>query len=201
MLPQDDLDRIDEFISRSVFGQQVYQDWGFDARVGSGKGMIALFSGPPGTGKTMLAGLIASALGLSIYQIDLSQVISKWLGETEKQLARAFDLAERAHAVLLFDEADALLAKRTEVQTSNDRYGNLAVNDLLQRLEQYSGVAILTTNKEAALDEALRRRLTLHLRLDCRRRKSESACGARCCRHRPHGAGTSTLRSWPGRTR
>src|SRR6185436_1682429 len=130
------------------------------------KGMIALFSGPPGTGKTMLAGLIAKELDLDMYQVDLAQVVSKWVGETEKQLAKVFDQAERAHAVLLFDEADSLFAKRTEVKSSNDRYGNLAVNYLLQRLEAYSGVAILTTNKEAALDEALRRRLSLHLHLD-----------------------------------
>jgi SpoVK/Ycf46/Vps4 family AAA+-type ATPase len=148
------------------YSNRVYEEWGFGRRVGYGKGMIALFSGPPGTGKTMLAGLIAKELDLDIYQVDLAQVVSKWVGETEKQLARVFDQAERAHAVLLFDEADSLFAKRTEVKTSNDRYGNLAVNYLLQRLEAYSGVAILTTNKEAALDEALRRRLSLHLHLD-----------------------------------
>jgi SpoVK/Ycf46/Vps4 family AAA+-type ATPase len=128
--------------------------------------MIALFSGPPGTGKTMMAGLIAKSLDLDVYQVDLAQIVSKWVGETEKQLAKVFDAAERAHAVLLFDEADSLFAKRTEVKSSNDRYGNLAVNYLLQRLEQYSGIAILTTNKDAALDEALQRRLSLHLHLD-----------------------------------
>jgi DNA polymerase III delta prime subunit len=166
VLPDDDLDRVREFISRSKFAHRVYEEWGFGGRIGYGKGMIALFSGPPGTGKTMLAGLIAIELDLDIYQVDLAQVVSKWVGETEKQLARVFDQAERAHAVLLFDEADSLFAKRTEVKTSNDRYGNLAVNYLLQRLESYTGVAILTTNKEAALDEALRRRLSLHLHLD-----------------------------------
>jgi SpoVK/Ycf46/Vps4 family AAA+-type ATPase len=122
--------------------------------------MIALFSGPPGTGKTMLAGIIAKELDLDVYQVDLAQVVSKWVGETEKQLGRVFDQAERAHAVLLFDEADSLFAKRTEVKSSNDRYGNLAVNYLLQRLEAYSGVVVMTTNKEASLDEALQRRLT-----------------------------------------
>jgi SpoVK/Ycf46/Vps4 family AAA+-type ATPase len=143
----------------------VFNDWGYGDRIGYGKGMIALFSGPPGTGKTMLAGLIAKALDLDIYQVDLATIVSKWVGETEKQLSKVFDSAERAHAVLLFDEADSLFAKRTEVKSSNDRYGNLAVNYLLQRLEQYTGVAILTTNKDAALDEALQRRLSLHLHL------------------------------------
>lgn len=166
VLPDEDTARIREFIGRSKFAYRVYSDWGFGQRVGYGKGMIALFSGPPGTGKTMLAGLIAQALDLDVYQVDLAQVVSKWVGETEKQLAKVFDAAERAHAVLLFDEADSLFAKRTEVKTSNDRYGNLAVNYLLQRLEQYSGVVVMTTNKEASLDEALQRRLTLHLHME-----------------------------------
>lgn len=166
VLPDEDTARIREFIGRSKYAYMVYSDWGFGQRVGYGKGMIALFSGPPGTGKTMLAGLIAQALDLDVYQVDLAQVVSKWVGETEKQLAKVFDAAERAHAVLLFDEADSLFAKRTEVKTSNDRYGNLAVNYLLQRLEQYSGVVVMTTNKEASLDEALQRRLTLHLHLE-----------------------------------
>lgn len=165
VLPPEDMDRVREFISRSKHANQVYGEWDFGKRIGYGKGMIALFSGPPGTGKTMLAGIIAQELDLDVYQVDLAQVVSKWVGETEKQLARVFDQAERAHAVLLFDEADSLFAKRTEVKTSNDRYGNLAVNYLLQRLEHYSGVVIMTTNKEAALDEALQRRLTLHLHL------------------------------------
>jgi SpoVK/Ycf46/Vps4 family AAA+-type ATPase len=166
VLPQEDMDRVHEFIARKRFSDRVYNDWGYGQRIGYGKGLIALFSGPPGTGKTMLAGLIASALDLDMYQVDLAQVVSKWVGETEKQLGKVFDQAERAHAVLLFDEADSLFAKRTEVKSSNDRYGNMAVNYLLQRLEQYTGVAVLTTNKDASLDEALQRRLTLHLFLD-----------------------------------
>ncbi|HMU39107.1 MAG TPA: AAA family ATPase [Pseudomonadota bacterium] len=166
VLPDEDMLRIKEFIGRSKYAYRVYSDWGFGMRVGYGKGMIALFSGPPGTGKTMLAGLIAQELDLDVYQVDLAQVVSKWVGETEKQLAKVFDAAERAHAVLLFDEADSLFAKRTEVKTSNDRYGNLAVNYLLQRLEQYTGVVVMTTNKEASLDEALQRRLTLHLHME-----------------------------------
>jgi MoxR-like ATPase len=166
VLSEEANDRVAEFISRGLYADRVYNEWGFAKRLGYGKGMIALLSGPPGTGKTMLACLIANALGLDLYQIDLSQVVSRWVGETEKQLARTFDQATRAHAVLLFDEADALFSRRTDVKTSNDRYGNLSVNYLLQRVEQYEGVVILTTNKEAALDEALRRRLSLHLHLE-----------------------------------
>jgi len=166
VLPQQDMDRVEEFISRKKFDQVVYGTWGFGERIGYGKGLIALFSGPPGTGKTMLASLIAQALDLDLYQVDIAQVVSKWVGETEKHLGKVFDQAERAHAVLLFDEADSLFAKRTEVKGANDRYGNMAVNYLLQRLEQYTGVAVLTTNRDSALDEALQRRLTLHLRLE-----------------------------------
>ncbi|MGE0396228.1 MAG: ATP-binding protein, partial [Kofleriaceae bacterium] len=166
VLPKDELERINEFISRKKYYDVVYEQWGYGKRVGYGKGLIGLFSGPPGTGKTMLAGLIAQALDLDLYQVDLGQVVSKWVGETEKQLGKVFDQAERAHAVLLFDEADSMFAKRTEVKTSNDRYANMAVNYLLQRLERYTGVAVLTTNKDASLDDALQRRLTLHLRLE-----------------------------------
>ena len=166
VLAPDDRGRVEEFIARRVFAPKVYGEWGFGRRVERGRGSIALFSGPPGTGKTMLAGLIAKGLGLDLYQVDLSQIQSRYVGETEKSLGKVFDLAERAHAVLLFDEADSLLSKRTDVETSNDRYANAHVNYLLQRLEAYSGVVVMTTNKDAALDDALQRRLTLHLRLD-----------------------------------
>lgn len=166
VLPPDGRGRVEEFIARRAFAHKVYGEWGFGDRLERGRGSIALFSGPPGTGKTMLAGLIAKGLGLDLYQVDLSQIQSRWIGETEKQLGRVFDLAERAHAVLLFDEADSLLSRRTDVETSNDRYANANVNYLLQRLEQYTGIVVLTTNKDAALDDALQRRLTLHLRLD-----------------------------------
>jgi ATPase family protein associated with various cellular activities (AAA)/winged helix domain-containing protein len=165
VLPEDQRVRVRELIDRHRLADQVYRQWGLGARVGYGKGVIALFSGPPGTGKTMLAGLVAAELELDLYKVDLSKVVSKWVGETEKELGRLFDLAARAHAVLLFDEADALLGARTKVESSNDRYGNLAVNYLLQRLEDYEGVAILTTNHAASLDAAVQRRLTLHLRL------------------------------------
>ena len=166
ILPPDAEARVRELIARKRYEDQVYRQWGLDRRIGYGKGIIGLFSGPPGTGKTLLAGLIAEELGFELYQVDLSQIFSRWVGETEKALAKVFDQAERAHAVLLFDEADALFAKRTEVEDSHDRYANVAVNFLLQRLERYSGVALLTTNKDAYLDEALKRRLSLHLHLE-----------------------------------
>ncbi len=166
VLPDVTTARVREFIHRKMFEDRVYNDWGFASQVQYGRGLVALFSGSPGTGKTLLAGLIANELGLEMYQVDLSQIFSRWVGETEKSLGRLFDQAERAHAVLLFDEADALFAKRTEVTDSRDRYANVTVNYLLQRLEQYSGVAVLTTNKDAYLDDALRRRLSLQLRIE-----------------------------------
>jgi AAA+ superfamily predicted ATPase len=166
VLPDDQLERVHQLIERRRHSERVFGDWGLGRRVSRGRGVIGLFSGPPGTGKTMLAEVIAGDLGLELYKVDLSQVVSKWVGETEKQLARIFELAERAHVVLLFDEADALLARRTQVQGANDRYGNLAVNYLLQRFEDYEGVVILTTNAASSLDRAVARRLTCHLRLD-----------------------------------
>jgi SpoVK/Ycf46/Vps4 family AAA+-type ATPase len=132
--------------------------------VNRGLGVSALFSGPPGTGKTMVAGLVARELQLELFQVDLSRVVSKFIGETEKQLAQLFDAAEAGRAILLFDEADALFGKRTEVKSSNDRYANLETNYLLQRLESFTGICLMTTNHEANLDPAFQRRLALHLR-------------------------------------
>lgn len=144
--------------------RRVYEDWGFADKVGKGLGVAALFSGPPGTGKTMVASLIAKELGLELYQVDLSRIMSKWIGETEKNLAGLFDAAEAGCAVLLFDEADALFGKRTDVKTSNDRHANLETNYLLQRLESFTGTCLLTTNHESNMDPAFQRRLSLHLR-------------------------------------
>jgi SpoVK/Ycf46/Vps4 family AAA+-type ATPase len=113
----------------------------------------------------MVAGLIARELGLDLYQVDLSKVVSKFIGETEKQLAALFDAAEHGQAILLFDEADSLFGKRTEVRSSNDRYANLETNYLLQRLESFDGICLLTTNHETSIDEAFMRRLSLHVRV------------------------------------
>jgi len=163
VLPAEQRDAIDELIVRVLRRRTVYETWGLGSHVGRGLGVAALFSGPPGTGKTMAAGLIAKELETDIYQVDMSKVSSKWIGETEKNLAALFDAAEAGHAILLFDEADSLFGKRTEVRSSNDRHANQETNFLLQRLEAFRGVCILTTNNDAGIDEAFRRRLSLHV--------------------------------------
>ncbi len=137
----------------------VYECWGFAARSERGLGISALFSGPSGTGKTLAAEVLANVLDLDLYRIDLSQVVSKYIGETEKNLRRVFDAAEDGGAVLLFDEADALFGKRSEVKESHDRYANIEISYLLQRMEAYRGLAILTTNMKDALDPAFLRRI------------------------------------------
>jgi predicted nucleic acid-binding protein len=138
---------------------KVYEDWGFSKKSRRGLGVSALFAGDSGTGKTMAAEVIAGALALDLYRIDLSAVVSKYIGETEKNLKHVFDAAEEGGALLLFDEADALFGKRSEVKDSHDRYANIEVGYLLQRMEAYRGLAILTTNLKSALDKAFRRRL------------------------------------------
>ncbi|WP_346098906.1 ATP-binding protein [Streptomyces olivaceiscleroticus] len=137
----------------------VYQDWGFAKSLRSGLGVTALFAGGSGTGKTLAAEVMAKELGLDLFIIDLSQVVSKYIGETEKNLSRVFDAAERGGALLLFDEADALFGKRSEVKDSHDRYANLEVSYLLMRMEAYRGLAVLTTNMKKALDSAFMRRI------------------------------------------
>jgi hypothetical protein len=139
---------------------------GWDKKLPYGRGVSAILAGPPGTGKTMAAQLLAGELGYELYRIDLSQVVDKFIGETEKNIARLFDEAEGSHAILFFDEADALFAKRTEVRSSNDRYANLEVNYLLQRMESYAGTTLLATNLEHGLDEALRRRVRFTVQLE-----------------------------------
>jgi hypothetical protein len=137
----------------------VYESWGFAARSDRGLGISALFAGPSGTGKTMAAEVLANELRLDLYHIDLSAVVSKYIGETEKNLRRVFDAAEEGGAILLFDEADALFGRRSEVKDSHDRFANIEVSYLLQRMEAYRGLAILTTNMKGALDPAFLRRL------------------------------------------
>jgi len=163
VLAPDILDQVKMVTARVRHAHLVLEGWGFAAKLPKGQGVAALFSGPPGTGKTMVAGLIARELDLELYQVDLSKVVSKWVGETEKQLAKIFEAAEAGHALLLFDEADALFAKRTDVKSATDRYANLEVNYLLQRIESFGGVSILTTNLEASIDPALRRRLAANI--------------------------------------
>jgi hypothetical protein len=138
---------------------QVYETWGFSALGRRGLGVSALFTGDSGTGKTMAAEVLAHELDLDLYRIDLSAVVSKYIGETEKNLRQVFDAAEEGGSILLFDEADALFAKRGEVKDSHDRYANMEVAYLLQRMESYQGLAILTTNLKSSLDRAFTRRL------------------------------------------
>lgn len=138
---------------------KVYKEWGFDEKSTRGFGITALFSGASGTGKTMASEVLANELQLDLYRIDLSQVINKYIGETEKNLKRIFDAADAGGAILLFDEADALFGKRSEVKDSHDRYSNIEVSYLLQRMETYRGLAILTTNMKNALDTAFLRRI------------------------------------------
>jgi AAA+ superfamily predicted ATPase len=164
VLPEDSLAQLREICSRVAHAGLVLGEWGFDRKLSLGKGVSALFSGPSGTGKTMAAEIIANELGLDLYRIDLAGVVSKYIGETEKNLDRVFSAAEDTNAILFFDEADALFGKRSEVRDSHDRYANIEISYLLQKMEAYQGLAILATNLRQNLDEAFLRRLafTIH---------------------------------------
>jgi len=159
VLPDDASQQLREIAAQVAHRPQVYEGWGFGAKLSRGRGISALFSGPSGTGKTMAAEILAEHLALDLYRIDLASVVSKYIGETEKNLKSVFDAAEQSGAILFFDEADALFGKRTEVKDSHDRYANIEVNYLLQRMEDYRGLAILSTNRKSALDRAFLRRL------------------------------------------
>jgi SpoVK/Ycf46/Vps4 family AAA+-type ATPase len=159
VLPQPQVETLRQITSHVRQRSVVNTRWGFAERYSRGLGATALFAGSSGTGKTMAAEVIAADLELDLYQIDLASVVSKYIGETEKNLRRIFDAAEESGAVLLFDEADALFGKRSEVRDSHDRYANIEVSYLLQRMEAYDGLAILTTNMKQALDDAFLRRI------------------------------------------
>jgi SpoVK/Ycf46/Vps4 family AAA+-type ATPase len=159
VLPADRLEQLREIINYMKYRALVYHEWGFERKLAMGRGMNVLFSGPSGTGKTMAAEIIAAELGLDLYRIDLSTVVSKYIGETEKNLSRIFAEAESSNAILFFDEADALFGRRTEVRDSHDRYANLEVSYLLQKMEEYEGVVILATNLRKNMDEAFVRRM------------------------------------------
>jgi hypothetical protein len=160
ILPPDRVQVLHEICSRIRFAHVINESWGFNHRVAAAPGVTALFAGDSGTGKTLAAEVIAQDLGLLLYKIDLSAVVSKYIGETEKNLSVIFDEAHQSNAVLFFDEADALFGKRSEVKDAHDRYANLEVAYLLQQLEIYEGVAILATNLRQNLDEAFTRRLS-----------------------------------------
>lgn len=159
ILPETQKQILRDIVSHSRQRFQVYETWGFSNKSTFGQGISALFYGPSGTGKTMAASVVAHELQLDLYRIDLSQVINKYIGETEKNLARVFDAAEDSGAILLFDEADSLFAKRTEVKNSYDRNANMETSYLLQRMESYSGIAVLTTNLKKEIDTAFMRRI------------------------------------------
>ena len=159
VLPEGELRLLRQIADQVGQRGKVYDDWGFRRKMNRGLGISALFAGESGTGKTMAAEVIANDLRLNLYRIDLSAVVSKYIGETEKNLRRLFDAAEDGGAILFFDEADALFGKRSEVKDSHDRYANIEINYLLQRMEAYRGLAILATNMKSALDTAFMRRL------------------------------------------
>lgn len=159
VLPQDQLRQLQEMAAQVKYRKVVMKDWGFEKKLSLGKGLNALFSGPSGTGKTMAAEVISNELGLDLYKIDLSAVVSKYIGETEKNLNRIFNEAEHSNAILFFDEADALLGKRSEVKDAHDRYANIEIAYLLQKMEEYEGITILASNLRKNIDEAFTRRI------------------------------------------
>jgi SpoVK/Ycf46/Vps4 family AAA+-type ATPase len=164
VLPPGALVALRELCDRIVHRDRVLGDWAFAGRLALGRGVAALFTGASGTGKTMAAGVLAATLELDAYRIDLAGIVSPYIGETEKNLDRVFAAAESTDAILFFDEADALFGKRSEVRDARDRYANLEVSYLLQRMEEFDGISILATNFQRNIDEAFLRRLdfTIH---------------------------------------
>jgi SpoVK/Ycf46/Vps4 family AAA+-type ATPase len=165
VLPADRLAQLRELCAHVEHRRQVFEGWGFERKIARGKGIAALFAGPSGAGKTLAAEILAGELGLELYRIDLSAIVSKYIGETEKNLARIFTAAEEGHAVLFFDEADAIFGKRSQVKDAHDRYANIEINYLLQRLEEHPGVVILASNFRKNIDEAFTRRLRFVIEL------------------------------------
>ena len=159
ILPPEQKEKLKEACNQVEYRRQVYEDWGLGKKLPYGRGVSMLFSGPPGTGKTMAAQVIASCLQLELYKVDLSGVMSKYVGETEKQLGAVFDEVKKSQSILFFDEADALFGKRSEVRDSHDRYANVQTSYLLQKIEEYDGIVILASNFVQNFDEAFKRRI------------------------------------------
>lgn len=159
VLPPQQMEQLHEICDQVRNHRLVYDTWGFSTKLGHGTGLNVLFAGPPGTGKTMAAEVVAGAVGLPLFKVDLSGVVSKYIGETEKNLARIFDEARCSNAILLFDEADALFGKRTEVSDAHDRYANIETSYLLQKLDEHRGLVLLASNLRANLDDAFTRRI------------------------------------------
>lgn len=164
VLPHEELELLREIYQACRHRTELMHRWGARDRIAYGTGVVCLFSGEPGTGKTLAAQILAAELGTDLLQVSLPQVLSKWVGDTEKQIARVFHEAKAARAVLLFDEADSLLSARTDVRSSSDRYANMSTNFLLQEIESFEGVVILTTNLEENLDSAAARRILFRIR-------------------------------------
>jgi SpoVK/Ycf46/Vps4 family AAA+-type ATPase len=150
---------IEELEAQARLRWPVYEDWGFGRLCPMGRGIAALFAGPSGTGKTMAAQVLARSLGMEIYRVDLAGVMSKYIGETEKNLRQVFDACERANVLLFFDEADALFGQRMQVKDAHDRFANIEIDYLLQRMEQFDGIAVLATNRKNEIDSAFLRRV------------------------------------------
>jgi SpoVK/Ycf46/Vps4 family AAA+-type ATPase len=165
ILPKDTTAQLHEFCQQVRHRACVFDSWGFGRKLTLAKGFIALFSGPSGTGKTLSAEVLANDLGLDLYRVDLSCVVSKYIGETEKNLSRVFDDAQMSNAILFFDEADALFGKRSEVKDAHDRYANIEINYLLQRVEEYEGIVILASNLSNNIDSAFIRRMRFCIEL------------------------------------
>lgn len=159
ILPKEQIKELEDASNQVKYKHIVLNQWGFDAKLSYGKGLSVMFAGPPGTGKTMAAQVIAKEVNMEIYKIDLSQVVSKYIGETEKNLKEIFDEAKNSNTILFFDETDAILGKRSDVKDSNDRYSNLEISFLLQKMEEHTGVTILATNHLQNIDEAFIRRI------------------------------------------
>ncbi len=159
ILPRPIREHLAEFEQQVRLRWQVYEDWGFERLCPLGTGITAMFAGPSGTGKTMAAQVIARSLGMKLFRVDLAGVINKYIGETEKRLKQVFDACERANVMLFFDEADALFGQRTQVKDAHDRFANIEIDYLLQRMEQFEGIAILATNRKGDLDKAFLRRV------------------------------------------
>jgi len=180
VLPDHELALLRQIADQVEQRSKVYDEWGFRLKMNRGLGISALFAGESGTGKTMAAEVIANDLRLNLYRIDLSAVVSKYIGETEKNLRRMFDAAEDGGAILFFDEADALFGKRSEVKDSHDRYANIEINYLLQRMEAYRGLAVLATNMKNALDQAFLRRLRFIVNFPFPGREDRARIWQRC---------------------
>ena len=148
-----------EFEQQVRLRSDVYEEWGFEKLFPMGRGITALFSGPSGTGKTMAAQILARSLNMKLFRVDLAGVVNKYIGETEKRLRQVFDASERSNVLLFFDEADALFGQRTQVKDAHDRFANIEIDYLLQRVEQFDGVSVLSTNRKSDLDKAFLRRI------------------------------------------